>query len=601
MCALLPAAAVRAEEPGYDVAFRGGTLYREGRGLEPGDLAVRGDRIVAVGEAPGRAAREIDAEGLVVAPGFIDLHNHTDELYRRVGWLPLPDAIDGNENYLTQGVTTIVTGNCGSGPAGPDDVADWLERADALPFGTNVIHLVPHGQLRLDVMGEAQADRPDPRPTADELRRMREAVDASMRAGAWGLSTGLEYDPGARAGTDELVALARVVARHRGVYASHTRHEGPDPAKTLASYAEAIEIGERAGVPAHISHIKLSGPPVHDLADEVISLVEAARGRGVRVTADQYPYTAGSTALSVLAPVEMRDGTSVLDRHCEGERAELRAAIAGVLARELPPGSVQIAFYPWRWSWQGRRLSEIAASRGEDPVDVAVGIACGWPGVGVYHVQSEAVVRAFATRDWVATASDATALHPWLGRFGHPRAYGTFPRKLRRYALDEPVVDLAFALRSMTALPADILSLADRGRLREGAFADVVVFDPERIRDRATFESPGLESEGIRYLLVNGVLAVDEDEVTGRRAGRALRHQASGQAGLENVPAASVTSTRRSRRRPSPSGAPGRAGARVRAGRRSPGRRAGRATPRRSAPRRESAPRGTPPGPPPTP
>ena len=516
-----------AEELAYDVALRRARLYRGGVEVGGvGDVAVRGDRIVAVGEAPGRARREIDASGLVVAPGFIDLHTHTDEVFRRFGWLPLlPGRLAGHANYLTQGVTTVVTGNCGSGFATPEEIAAWLSEVDETPFGPNVIHLVPQGQLRLHVMGGAQADRPDPAATPEEMARMKVLLDGGMRAGAWGMSTGLEYDPGARTGTDELVELMQVVARHGGVYASHTRHEGPDPEQTLASYAEAIEIGERSGAPAHISHIKLSGPPVHGLAGGVVELVTAARARGVRVSADQYPYAAGSTTLSIVAPPEMRDGTAVLDRYCEGEgRAALRAGVAERLSVEFPPEAIQISVYPWRWWLQGRRLSEIAAERGADPVDVAMELACGWIGLGIFHNQDEADIRRFMAQDWVATASDGTASLGIVGRVIHPRAYGTFPRKIRRYAIDEGVVTVGQALRSMTELPASAFEIPGRGRLEPGAWADVVAFDPASLRDVATYERSGRASLGVEYLLVNGVLAIEAGELTGRRGGRALRH-----------------------------------------------------------------------------
>jgi len=525
LLAFPPALAAGAE---HDLVLRGGTLYRGGLELAgPGDVAIEGDRIVAVGTVAGRGARELDVRGKIVAPGFIDLHNHTDEIYRVAGRWPLPGAIHQNRNYLTQGVTTIVTGNCGSGFASPEAIQGWLARVDELPYGTNVAHLIAHGQLRREVMGEDQGARPDPGPSPAELARMRELVDHGMRAGAFGLATGLEYDPGARAGTLELVELARATAPHGGLYASHTRHEGPDPVAMFASYAEAITIGEQAGVPAHISHIKLSGRRAHGYTPEVIGLVESARSRGQAVTADQYPYAASSTTLAVLAPAEMREGMRAHPRFCGGQGPEherLRAGIARSLRDESLPEEVVISVYPWRWWWQGKTLAELAEEQGRDPVDLAVQIACGRPGAGIYHSQSERDVRAFMAQEWVATASDGTALVDFVGRFAHPRAYGTFPRKLRRYALDEGVVTLAFALRSMTELPAAILGLEDRGRLAPGAFADVVVFDPATLRDVASFERSGRHSTGIELLLVNGVPAIEAGELTGERAGRALRN-----------------------------------------------------------------------------
>jgi N-acyl-D-amino-acid deacylase len=378
-------------------------------------------------------------------------------------------------------------------------------------------------------MGKTQAEREDPRPTAAEMERMKELLEAGMRAGAWGMSTGLEYDPGARAGTEELVELTRVVARHDGVYASHTRHEGPVPEQMLASYREAIEIGERTGARAHISHIKLGGLGVHGMANQVIELVEDARARGVRVTADQYPYTAGSTTLAMPVPPEMRDGSEVLPRYCEEPgRDELRTRVEFFLTEDTPPEGFLISVYPGKWWLQGKTLAEIAADRGEEPAEVVIDLACSWwSGSGIYFSQNEADVRQFMQQPWVATASDGLAIFPLIGRWAHPRLYGTFPRKIRRYVYEEKLISLSFALRSMTDLPAEIFAIPERGRLAPGYYADVVAFRPERLRDLATFERSGRYSEGVEYLLVNGVLSIDAGEYTGRRGGRALRHASS--------------------------------------------------------------------------
>jgi N-acyl-D-amino-acid deacylase len=221
----------------------------------------------------------------------------------------------------------------------------------------------------------------------------------------------------------------------------------------------------------------------------------------------------------------MRDGSEVLPRYCEGSgREELRARIATYLDEETPPAGLLVSIYPWKWWLQGKSVAEIAEERGEDPVDVTVGLACGWPGAGIYFSQSEADVREFMQRPWVATASDGIAIFGLLGRWAHPRLYGTFPRKIRRYVLDEELISLPFALRSMTELPAEIFGIPERGRLLPGYYADVVAFRPERLRDVATYERSGRESEGIEYLAVNGVLSIDGGEYTGRRGGRALRH-----------------------------------------------------------------------------
>ena len=511
-----------AENYDYDVAIRGGTLYLGGFEMGgTGDIAISGDRIVAVGKAPGRAAKEIDASGMIVSPGFIDLHTHTEYIYQLAKGLLNTRSIKANMNYITQGVTTVVSGNCGAGYSSPEEISAWLDRIDRMPFGTNVIHLVPHGDIRLMAMGEGQADREDPAPTPEELESMKELVRQGMEAGAYGMSTGLEYDPGARADTDELVELAKVVAELGGVYTSHTRQEGPDPDKMMASYGEAIEVGERAGLPVQISHIKCSGKTVHGMSDQVIKLVKKARERGVKVFADQYPYPAGSTTLSRMVPVKYRDREKVMDRYCTKEgRKIIYDDVARVLEDELPPETVLVSlapFSPWN---QNKTLDQIAGDR--DPVEVAIDLACGPVGVGIYFSQNEEDVKNFMKEDWVATGSDGATFHKWL-RYTHPRFYGTFPRKIREYVYEEKVITLPHALRSMTELPAEAWDIKERGKLEAGGYADVVVFDPDTIRDNATFEKPTVFSDGIEYLLVNGVITISGGKYTGDRGGRAIR------------------------------------------------------------------------------
>jgi N-acyl-D-amino-acid deacylase len=522
--ALLAAHPVWTQDYDYDYLIRGGELYLGGFEMAgAGDVAVKGDRIVVIGNASGSARRVIDAGGLIVSPGFIDLHTHCDFIFYFTRGLPMPGSVRANMNYITQGVTTVITGNCGSGYTGYTDVKYWLDRIDKMPFGTNVIHLIPHGQLRLDVMGEAQADRADPRPTPEEMQKMKGTLEDGLKAGAWGMSTGLEYDPGARADIEELVELNRVVAGYGGVYASHIRHEGPEPENLIAAIREAIEIGERAGNHVQISHIKCSGRQVHGMSMEVIKVIEEARARGVDVTADQYPYTAGSTTLSYLVPVEKRDGTKVIDKYCTPEgRKDLYDDVAHTMATEIPADGALVSLYPWKPSYQGKTIAEIAQAKGEDPVKVGVDLACSRIGTGIYFIISENDMKTFMQQDWVATGSDGSTFLNLL-RYAHPRFYGAFPKKIRRFVFEQKIITLPFALRSMTELPADAFNIPERGKLEEGYFADIVVFDPENIRDIATYDDPCQYSQGIEYLFVNGVLSIDKGEYTGRRGGRALR------------------------------------------------------------------------------
>lgn len=482
----------------------------DGSGGEPrtGDLAIRGDRLVAIGkfEVAGDP-RRIAGAGLIAAPGFIDVHTHCDSGITK-------EKTRLNKNYITQGVTTVVTGNCGGGPL---DVAKFLKDVDAGGTGTNVAHLVPHGAVRSKAMGTAK--RP---PTPAELERMKQLVDQGMRDGAWGISTGLIYTPSCYAETDELVELNRVVGRHRGLYVSHIRGEGTD---LLKSVTEAIEIGKQAGLPAHISHFKASGPAAWGLAAKAIGLVQAAREGGQAVTADQYPYIASSTSLAAMVvPEEYRSKKQLSDALADPQQAaKLRQRIAKNLATRTGEESLLVASYAHDRTFQGRNLAELARQRNCSVVELVLEIQQNGGASMVNFGMQEDEVRQIMQQPFVATASDGGPRMP-DATVPHPRSYGCFPRKIGRYAIELKVVPLAAAIRSATGLPADIFGFQQRGYLREGYFADVVVFDPKTFRDTATFERPHQYATGVRYLFVNGRLAIDKGEVTGVLAGRALRH-----------------------------------------------------------------------------
>jgi N-acyl-D-aspartate/D-glutamate deacylase len=513
LCVLLPAAEPEAIEA--DVVVRGATLY-DGSGAPGivGDLALRGDRIAAVGRFTTKGApRVIDGKGLIVAPGFIDLHTHSDYPLQR------PET-RANLCYLYQGVTTVVTGNCGAGPA---DVAAYFKALEEGKIGSNVIHQVPHNDVRRRVMKNANRA-----PTAAELKKMEELVDKGMREGAWGLSTGLIYNPGTYARTDELVALAKVAARHGGFYASHIRNEGVG---VLDAIEEALKIGREAGLPVHISHLKASGRSAWGKVADEVALIAKARAAGQAVSADQYPYVASSTSLAaMLVPPLFREGDAKeyqarLKDPEQGPR--IRAAIQRGLDSRDGGKAVRIARYTPKPAWQGKDLAAIAQLEGASPLDVVLEIERHGGAQVVNFGMSEEDVRLIMKQPFVATASDGASQVLSKTTVPHPRSYGCFPRKVGRYALEEKVISPEHAVRSASGLPADVLKLPQRGYLKAGYFADVVVFDPQAYRDAATFDKPHQYAPGVRYLFVNGTLAIDGGKYTGKLAGRVLRHQST--------------------------------------------------------------------------
>jgi N-acyl-D-amino-acid deacylase len=495
-----------------DIVLKGGTVY-DGSD-KPGvvaDVAIKGDRIVAVGTftAAGNP-KVIDCAGLVVAPGFIDLHTHSDGPI-------VSSATRQNLSYITQGVTTIVTGNCGSGPI---EVADYYAKIDKNGAGSNVAHQVPHNDVRQKVMGNVNRE-----PKADELEKMKQIVDKGMADGAWGLSTGLIYNPGTYAKTDELIALAKVAAAHGGFYASHIRHEETG---LLDAIQEAITIGKEGGLPAHISHIKCSGKRVWGKSGDAIALIERAQAAGQVVTADQYPYTASSTSLrAMVVPTKYREGSTkdFRERLNDPELGpKIRDAITDAVDERNGGKSLRVCACSSHPTYAGKDLAAIADQEKKSVTDIVVEIEKGGGAQMVSFGMSEEDVRIFMQRPWVATASDGSSKTLSRGDVPHPRSYGTFPRKVGRYSIDEKVIPLELAIRASSGLPADILRLPERGYLKPGLFADVVVFDPKTFRDIATYDKPHQLSPGVKWLYVNGKSAIAEGSPTGTLGGRALRH-----------------------------------------------------------------------------
>ncbi|HYL75850.1 MAG TPA: amidohydrolase family protein [Bryobacteraceae bacterium] len=501
---LLAASALIAQD--LDVLIRNGSvLDGSGSAATKVDIGISGDRIVFIGKGAGKKAkREIDATGLIVAPGFIDPHTHSLEDLSN-------PARRRNDNYLMQGVTTVVTGNDGQGPI---DTGAVLHKWEQQGIGTNAALYVGQGAIRREVMGMS-----DVAPSPEQLERMKSLVDRAMKDGAIGMSTGLYYAPGNFAKTEEVIALSKVAAANGGIYDSHMRDESSYSIGLLGSIRETIRIGKEAGIPVHISHIKALGKDVWGQSVEAIRIIRAARADGVKITADQYSYEASGTSITAsLVPRWAEEGGSaaLLKRIDDpAVRPRLIADMTANLERRGGAESLLITTSSNK-DLIGKTLAKIAEERKESPIDAALEIVkARGAGVASFNMREDDI-RNFMREDWVMTGSDGSA--------GHPRKYGTFPRKLRKYALDDHVITLPFAIRSNTSLTAETLGLKDRGSLKTGYFADVVVFDPATIADRATYVSPELLATGVRYLLVNGKLAVDNGRVSEILVGRPLKH-----------------------------------------------------------------------------
>jgi N-acyl-D-aspartate/D-glutamate deacylase len=505
---LMLSLALAAPEKSY--VIRGATVY-DGSGQRGvvQDVAIAGSKITGLGKVEVPAgATVIDGTGLIVAPGFIDLHTHCD------GSITTDKTHRQNACYVLQGVTTVITGNCGSGPV---DAGKFFQTLESGGIGTNVIHQVPHNDVRKQVMGNV--NRP---PTADELAKMSGLVDKAMTDGAWNLSTGLIYNPGTYSKTDELIALAKISAKHGGHYASHIRDES---AQLLDAIAEAIKVGREAGCPVHISHIKCSGAAFHGHSVRAVAMIEKARKEGMIVTADQYPYIASSTSLRAqIVPTRWREGTDKeivarLDDPNTGPK--IRAEIAV----DLKDGKhIQVARYAKKPEWNGQRISDIAAKEQKEPIDIVMEIERNGSAQIVNFGMSEEDVRVYMKQPWVATASDGGTQVPGPS-VPHPRSYGTFPRKIGRYSIEDNAIPLAQAIRSASGLPADILKLPSRGYLKPDYFADVVVFDPKTFRDVATYDKPHQYSTGVKWLFVNGQPVIEDGKHKPEvLAGQVLRH-----------------------------------------------------------------------------
>ena len=479
-----------------DLLIRNGrVLDGTGAAARAVDVAITGDRITFVGDANRAnvtARRTIDARGLIVAPGFIDPHTHALEDLNSTD--PKRRA---NVNFLMQGVTTVITGNDGGGPF---EIGRTLEQWKAQGIGSNGALLVGYGSVRQNVMRQTDAQAVGP-----QLDSMRALVDRAMREGALGMSAGLYYAPQNYGKTEEVIELAKVAARHGGIYDTHMRDESSYSIGLLGSIRETIRIGREAGMPVNISHIKALGTDVWGKSDSAIALVEAARAAGQKVTADQYPYTAsGSSVGASLLPrwAEVGGGDSLRARIADpATRARLVTDMTENLRRR--GGAESLLMTSTRDSTiLGRTLAQVATARGIPPVEAAIQIILnGGSSVASFNM-NEKDIEAFMRRPWVMTGSD--------GSGGHPRKYGTFPKKWAEYVREKKVMTPEAFVRQSSALTAETFGIKDRGVIAQGKFADVVVFDEATFRDRATYQKPTELATGMKYVIVNGKVAVDD-------------------------------------------------------------------------------------------
>ena len=497
----------------YDLVIRHGRIV-DGTGTPgvAGDVAVHAGRIVAVGKIAGSGRSEIDAAGKVVAPGFIDVHTHSEDITE------LPVA----ENFLRMGVTTIITGNCGGSRL---EVAEFFDEIVRARVALNVATLVGHNTVRLKVMGGSFA-RP---PTAAELDRMGALVDRAMQDGAVGLSTGLIYLPGTFSKTDEIVALAKVAAGHGGIYASHMRHED---SRIRTALDELTQIAREARIPAEVSHLKLSGPTAWGRADEIVAYLDRARTEGLAITHDQYVYTASSTSIGSRIDAEFREGGARRFRERLADPATKARMVADMKdsIRKGKRGDYSfavIANFNADKRLNGKTIPQAArllrgADSLDDQIETILDIEARGGAQGVFHGMSEADLQKFLVQPHTLIASDAGPR-----KFGdsvpHPRGYGNNARVLGRYVRELKLLPLEEAVRKMTSLPAQTFHLKNRGELKPGCVADLVIFDPAKVDAPSTFDDPHHYAVGFSDVIVNGAAVIREAALTSARPGRPVR------------------------------------------------------------------------------
>jgi N-acyl-D-amino-acid deacylase len=506
--------AITATAQQADILIKNGKILDgTGNSWFYGDLAIQNGKIIAIGRLSAyTATKTIDAKGLVIAPGFIDVHTHIEGAEKKN-----PTA----DNFIYDGVTTVVTGNCGLSQV---NIGRYFTMLDSLKTSINIASLIGHNDVREAVMGTANRD-----PSEAEMKKMEMIVEQAMKDGAVGFSTGLIYIPGTYSKTEEVVRLAKVASRYNGVYASHMRNEGDSVTQAIE---EALHIGREAVMPVEISHFKLSGQQNWGRSKETIPMIMKAREEGLDVTIDQYPYTASSTSLSTLLPDwVLADGQDSIKARLA--RPAVRKEVVDYMLAKLKKRKLKHFSYPVVASFRdstfdGKSIEEVNLMKGrkhtvKEEAETIIEMMEQGGAAMVFHGMGDADVKAIMKYPFNMFASDA-GIRVFGSGNPHPRGYGTNARVLGKYVREEKVITLEEAIRRMTSLPAQKFQLKNRGLLREGYAADIVIFDEQKVQDLATYDKPHQYSIGFQYVLVNGQLTVDEGKHNGTRAGIALRH-----------------------------------------------------------------------------
>lgn len=498
----------------FDIIIKNGLIYDGTKNPAiVGDVGILDDRIVAIGAIEGKAKKTIDANGLVVAPGFIDVHTHND-------WGVSPALLENRtveeSNNVCQGVTTVITGLCGSGNPSIESWFDFLKKRGCY---TNVYHLIPHGELRIQLFGYETQKLND-----EQLLLLKAKVAEEMQKGAIGLSTGLIYQPSMFADTNELIELCKVLKEYDGIYVSHVR--GEDGRRVLDSYNEAVRIGREANVPVQISHMKLTKPFRDVKVLQMLNIIENARAEGIDVTGDQYPYTSAQLSLRKFVPKKFMGSDWIKPEYREGNgRQELETALRATAPKDQEfLHDLLIIDNPADPTMNGKRLTALAELWGISPEEAIIRIIVESRNdiIAATFCINEEDVREIMKHEYVFTGSDQLSnirISNSRKPGNHPRAYGSFVRKIAKYALQEKAISLNQAIMSMTSLPAKKFRLHGRGELKIGNYADIVVFDVHSLQDYATYEHPDQCAQGIKYVLVNGVIELNDGQLTGDKGG----------------------------------------------------------------------------------